>query len=61
MYKTLIGVIGNTKLPDRNFFTILEPRNQEIGQFHFVREPRAMDFEVPKLRKGRSGSSKLRT
>ena len=30
-------------------FTILEPRDQEIGEFYVVHERRATDFEDPKL------------
>ena len=38
-----------------NPFTILEPRDQEIGEFYLVQERRATDFEAPKLGKGSSG------
>ena len=30
-------------------FTILEPQNQEISEFHVVQEERATDFEDQKL------------
>ena len=47
------GSVGDRTGP----FTISEPQNQEIGKFDLqVREWRAMDFEAPKLWKGRSGS-----
>ena len=39
-----------------NSFTILEPEDQEIGEFYVVQERRATDFEAPKLRKGSSGN-----
>ena len=32
-----------------NHFAILEPQDQEIGEFHVVHEGRATDFEAPKL------------
>ena len=38
-----------------NLFTILEPRDQEIGKFYVVQERRETDFEAPKLWKGSSG------
>ena len=37
-------------------FTILEPCDQEIGDFCAVRKRRARDVEGPKLRKSRSGA-----
>ena len=40
--------------PDRPF-RILEPRHQEIGEFHLVQERLATDFETTKLWKDRSG------
>ena len=30
-------------------FTILEPKDQEIGKFHAIQEGHTMDFEAPKL------------
>ena len=36
-------------------FTILEPRDQEIGEFYVVQKRRATGFEAPKLWKGSSG------
>ena len=36
-------------------FTISEPQNQEIGEFHGVQERRATDFKASKLCKGWSG------
>ena len=36
-------------------FKILEPRNQEIGEFYDVQEHRPTDFEAPILRNDRSG------
>ena len=30
-------------------FTILEPRDQGIGEFYVVQERRETDFEAPKL------------
>ena len=38
-------------------FTILEPRNQEIGEFYVVKTRRTKDFDAPELWKGQSGSS----
>ena len=38
-------------------FTILEPQNQEIGEFYVVYE-RATDIEAAKLRNGLSGTDK---
>ena len=38
-----------------NPFTILEPPDQEIGEFYVVLERRAADFEAPKLWKSSSG------
>ena len=32
-----------------NIFPILEPQDQEIGEFYVVQERRATDFEAPKL------------
>ena len=32
-----------------NPFTILEPRDQEIGQFYVVQKRHAVDFKAPKL------------
>ena len=37
-------------------FSILEPPDQVIGEFHVVQERRATDFVEPKSRKSRSGS-----
>ena len=39
-------------------FTILEPRNQQIGRFNAVQERRETDFEARNLEKGRSGIQK---
>ena len=36
-------------------FPILEPHDQEIGEFYVVQKRRVTDFEAPKLWKGRSG------
>ena len=36
-------------------FTILELRDQDIGEFYKVREDPVTALEAPKLRKGRSG------
>ena len=41
-------------LPDRPFHNFMH-QDQEIGEFYAVQESRAMDFEAPKLWKGRSG------
>ena len=38
-------------------FTVLEPQNQEIGEFYVDQESRSTDFEAPKLRKGRLGTA----
>ena len=45
----------NWRMYPTNPFTILEPHDQEIGEFYLVRELRATDFEAPKLWKGFSG------
>ena len=39
-----------------NPFTMLEPQDQEIGEFYVLQERRATDFEASKLWKGSSGS-----
>ena len=36
-------------------FTVLKPRDEEIGEFYEVQKRRATDFKALKLRKGRSG------
>ena len=38
-----------------NPFSILEPQDQEIGEFYVVQERRATDLKAPKLWKGSSG------
>ena len=38
-------------------FTILEPEDQETGEFWEGQERRATDFEAPKLWKGSVGNS----
>ena len=38
-----------------NFFTILELRDQGIGEFYLVQARRKTDFEAPNLRKASSG------
>ena len=40
-------------------FTILEPQNQEIGEFYVVHERRVMDFDARKLIKVWSGRGRL--
>ena len=40
-----------------SLFTIFEPGDQEVGEMYLVQERSAMDFDAPKLWKGRSGSS----
>ena len=37
-------------------FTVLEPRDQEIGEFYAIQERCATDWEAPQLYKGRVGS-----
>ena len=39
---------GDAELPP-NPFTILEPCDQDIGEFYLVQERRATDFEASKL------------
>ena len=39
-----------------NPFTILEPLDQEIGEFYVVQERHATDLDAPKLWKGSSGT-----
>ena len=49
------NIIFRCQSPQPNpagLWTILEPRDQEIGEFEVL----AQDFEAPKLRKGRSGT-----
>ena len=41
-------------------FTILEPQNPWVGEFHVVGERRTTDFKAPKLRKGSSGVAPVR-
>ena len=38
-----------------NHFTILEPQDQEIGEFYLVQERRGTDFKAPKSWKDSSG------
>ena len=38
-----------------NPFTILEPQDQEIGEFYVVQERHMTDFKAPKLWMGSSG------
>ena len=38
-----------------NIFPIIEPPDQEIGEFYVVQERRGTDFEASKLWKGSSG------
>ena len=38
-----------------NFFTILELRDQGIGEYYLVQARRTTDFEAPKLRKSSLG------
>ena len=42
-------------------FTILEPKDQEIGEFYEVQERRATDIEAPKLGKGGEFLSRSRS
>ena len=42
-------------------FTIEEPQDQEIDEFHVVQERCATDFEAPKLWKGSSGMCAVRS
>ena len=39
--------------PPTGLFTILEPQDQEIGQFNLLKKRRATYLEAPKLCKGR--------
>ena len=48
-------IVANPTSP----FTILEPRDQEIGEFYVAEERRATDFEAQKLCKCLSGNSEL--
>ena len=45
LYPILAGFCYNPT----NSFTILEPQDQEIGEFFVVWERRATDFDAPKL------------
>ena len=50
-----VSEVSQSRESPTNPFIILEPRDQEIGEFYVVEERRATDFEAPKLWKGSSG------
>ena len=51
LYKIRIAcsIAYNGKNYPTNRFTILEPNDQEIGEFYVAKKRRATDFEIPKL------------
>lgn len=51
MHATSVCPLLSPDRPFRNFI----PQAQEIGEFYGAQQRRAMDFEGPELRKGRSG------
>ena len=50
----MVGWVWRSVCPTRPF-TILEPQDQDIGEFYVVQERRTTDFEASKLWKGSSG------
>ena len=52
-----LEVIQALLLPPTDPFTILEPRDQDIGEFYEVHERRKTDFEATNLWKSLSGAS----
>ena len=54
------GIHDAVAQPPTSPFTILQPRNREIGEFYVLQECRATDLQAPRLWNGRSGQSDSR-